>query len=684
MTSAPLLSIRDLTVEFSSPKGPVLIVDGLSFDVHRNEVFGLVGESGSGKSVSMLAVMGLLPAGAKLGGQVLLDGRDLLTMPREELRAIRGGQISMIFQEPMTSLNPVLRIGAQIAEMIQIHQPRLPRAKVRDRVVELLALVGMPDAAQRATLYPHQFSGGMRQRAMIAMALANEPSLLIADEPTTALDVTIQAQVLQVLAEVRTRTSTSMILITHDLGLIAESADRVAVMYGGRMMEVSAATPLFDEPRHPYTVGLLRSVPRLDGADADLASIPGQPPVPANRLTGCVFHPRCALRQGRALCAEQSPPLLPIGDDRAAACHFVAEVPAWAAAPPPVAIERTATISRAHVEVLRVDALKKHFPTGGRFGFGGGSLRAVDGVTFAIQQGETLGLVGESGCGKSTLGRTILGLYPPTEGGVSLSGDNLVGIGPRTMRRLRQGMQVVFQDPYGSMDPRMTVQDVVAEPLRIHGRYTPARVAELLDQVGLDPSHAGRKPAQFSGGQRQRIAIARALALQPKLLLLDEAVSALDVSIQAQVINLLMRLQRELGLAYLFIAHDLAVVRHISHRVAVMYLGRIVEIGTRDQIFGAPQHPYTQALLSAVPVPDPARRPTRIVLRGDLPSPARPPPGCVFHTRCLKAQAICSQLEPLLQEGASQGHSAACHFPAGAMPDTGLRPSFATQETGLS
>jgi peptide/nickel transport system ATP-binding protein len=675
----PVLAVRDLVVEFQTPDGPVRAVDRASFEVAPQEVLGIVGESGSGKSVTMLALMGLLPAGkARIAsGSILLNGRELVGLPQAGLRSIRGRDMAMIFQDPMTALNPVLRVGVQLAEMIALHQPGLSRAQMRDRVVELLRLVGVPDPGRRYRQYPHEFSGGMRQRAMIAMAIANEPRLLIADEPTTALDVTIQAQVMEVLAEVRERTGAAMILITHDLGLVAESADRVCVMYGGRIVERNAVRPLFTDPQHPYTAGLLGSLLRLDSSVAMLPSIPGAPPGLRGRPSGCVFHPRCSLRGDRADCVAEVPPLRPLAAGALAACHHAEEVPAWRATLVPEAAAAAAPPAAAGREVLRVEGLAKRFTLSGGLPWRKDVLRAVEDVSFALARGRTLGLVGESGCGKSTLGRTILGLYKPSAGAVQLNGNDLAKLRSLDLRPHRRHMQVVFQDPFASLDPRMTVHDIIAEPLRINNLYKAERIVEVMQQVGLRPEMAMLRPHEFSGGQRQRIGIARALALRPELMILDEPVSALDVSIQAQVVNLLTRLQQELGLAYLFIAHDLSVVRHISHDVAVMYLGRIVEMGPRDEVFGRPAHPYTQALLSAVPVPDPARRGAsgRIVLQGDLPNPIRPPSGCPFRTRCFKAQDICVREMPALSPRlGGTDHVIACHFAEAALPRAAAPP----------
>jgi peptide/nickel transport system ATP-binding protein len=662
----PVLSVRGLVIEVAGGEGIVRLVDDVSFDVFPNEVFGIVGESGSGKSMTMLAVMGLLPNPVRMtAGEVFLRGRRITGLSFEEMRKVRGKSMSMIFQDPMTSLNPVLRVGSQIAEAVRLHNPSLSPAQIRERTVELLSLVGIPDSVRRSNQYPNEFSGGMRQRAMIAIAMANDPDLLIADEPTTALDVTIQAQVLDVLARIRARTGAAMVLITHDLGLVAETAERVAVMYGGRMMERAGVSATFSEPRHPYTVGLISSLPRVDRSVAELYSIPGQVPNLAKRPSGCVFHPRCGLSNDRAVCRERIPEFREIGAHHRAACHFAEETVQWARAiaPPLAAVDHTAT-PRSKTAALEVVGLRKDFHIRRQKGWGRDTLSAVRDVSFALAGGRTLGLVGESGCGKSTLGRLILRLIDPSGGVIRLKDDDITTMRPARLRPKRSKFQVVFQDPYASLDPRLTVHEVIAEPLRINRRYDPKRVEELLGAVGLSVEHAQRRPPEFSGGQRQRIAIARALALGPDIMILDEAVSALDVSIQAQVVNLLKDLQSKLGLSYLFISHDLSVVHHISDDVAVMYLGKLVEVGSRDQVFHAPAHPYTQALLSAIPAPDPdrARTASRIVLSGDIPNPLAPPSGCAFRTRCFKATDRCAEIEPELTERTGAGHLSACHY----------------------
>jgi peptide/nickel transport system ATP-binding protein len=665
----PILTVRSRGVAFVGSGRPVPAVRGVSFDVYPNEVLGIVGESGSGKSVTSLAVAGLLPATAEVRGSIVLNGTEVTSADSETMRRVRAEQVGFIFQDPTTTLNPVLPVGRQITEG-QVANGRLPPGQARHRAVELLREVEVADPAGRAGQYPHQFSGGMRQRAVIAMAMAGRPNLIIADEPTTALDVTVQAQVLALLGRRQAETGAAVILITHDLGVIAEVAHRVAVMYGGRIVETGPVDEIFNAPRHPYTVALLQSIPRIDAREARLDPIPGQPPTPTNLPSGCPFQPRCPIGREKVICAEQDPPLRPVGGTQEAACHFAGDVAAGvlagrlpAAAPAPQIPAR-----RHEAPLLVVDSLQVHFPVRtGLLRRTSGHVRAVDGVSLTLDAGETLSLVGESGCGKTTTGRAIMGLLKATGGTIAFEGRPITDLGPGGWRKVRRQMQYVFQDPYSSLNPIKTVEEIVAEPLRIHGVYEEMggakRIAELFDLVGLSRTMLGRYPGEFSGGQKQRVGIARALALQPRLLILDEPVAALDVSIQAQIINLLQDLQRDLGLAYLFIAHDLSVVRHISDRVAVMYLGRIVEESTKDALYERPCHPYTQSLLSAVPVPDPRSRDSRrrIVLQGEIPNPAWPPSGCTFHPRCFRASRRCTDEVPAFELYPGLPTRTACH-----------------------
>ena len=578
----PILSVRDLTAAFRSDGRWREVVHGVSFDIGPRETVALVGESGSGKSVSAMSIMRLLARDAsRIGGSVRFEGRELLTASEAEMRRVRGDAIAMIFQEPMTSLNPVLTVGFQIAEALIRHRG-LSRAAAEAEVVRLLDKVRIPGARSRIHQYPHLFSGGMRQRVMIAMALACRPKLLIADEPTTALDVTIQAQILDLIKSLQDEEGMSVLFITHDMGVVAEIADRTVVMYRGRAVEAGPTARIFAAPEDLYTRALLAAVPRL-GAMAGRAR-PMRFPV-IDRATGV---------------AEPTP-------------------------------ETPDTVKAAERPVLEVRDLTTRFEIrSGLFARVTGRVHAVERVSFSLAAGETLALVGESGCGKSTTGRSILRLVEPLAGSVLLDGEDIAGLDPKALRTRRQRMQMIFQDPFASLDPRMSVGAAVAEPLLINrlatAREARARAEALLTRVGLPAEAAGRFPHEFSGGQRQRICIARALALRPRLIVADEAVSALDVSVKAQVVNLMLDLQAEMGLAYLFISHDMAVVERVSHRVAVMYLGEIVEIGPRAAVFGDPQHPYTKKLLAAVPVPDPARRRDRHALPDDeIRSPIRPP-----------------------------------------------------------
>ena len=671
-TDIPLLDVQDLHVRFDTSRGVVHAVDGISYSVRRGEVVAIVGESGCGKSVSSLAIMGLLakPAGRVTAGRILFEGRDLLTLSAEQMREIRGREISMIFQEPMTSLNPVLSIGEQIMEPLFVHL-KVDAATARARALELLQLVGITDGERRLEQFPHQLSGGMRQRVMIAIGLACNPKLIIADEPTTALDVTIQAQILELMKDLSRRLNIALIVITHNLGVVARYADRVNVMYAAHIIEQGTADDVFLRPLHPYTIGLMRSVPRLDlPRGIRLETIEGLPPDLRSPPTGCRFAPRCPYRQDACLTEMV---LQDIAPGHASACIRANEIIAGTLLTEIARGKTAAVATTEHAEkpLLVVEHLHKYFAVPAH---GAGILssrmvtvKAVDDVSFAIAPGETLGLVGESGCGKTTVGRTVLKLEMATEGTIRYAGTDITHSTAKDMRELRRAIQVIFQDPYSSLNPRMTIGQTIGEPMRVYGMVKNRtqehdRVAELLSQVGLFPYMAERYPHQLSGGQRQRVGIARALALEPRFIVCDEPVSALDVSIQGQIINLLEDLQERLKLSYLFIAHDLAVVRHISDRVAVMYLGRIAEVADRDELYARPLHPYTQALLDAAPIPDPrverARAPR--ALKGEIPSPLTPPSGCVFHTRCPLADEECRREVPKVRQIGPR-HTVACH-----------------------
>jgi peptide/nickel transport system ATP-binding protein len=677
----PVLAVSDLRVHFKTPAGTVKAVDGVNWHVDPGETLAIVGESGSGKSVSAMTIMGLVPTPPAVfpSGEVLLEGRSLLTMPESQQRRLRGNDVAMIFQDPLTALNPVFKVGDQIAEMVRSHQKIGKQAALR-RAVDLLGEVGIPNPAQRAGQYPHEYSGGMRQRAMIAMALANDPKVLLADEPTTALDVTVQAQIMQLLVDLQERRNTAIVLITHDLGLVASHADRIAVMYAGRIVETGTTDEIFNAPRHAYTYGLLSSLARMDQARPEkLEPIPGLPPSLSRVPSGCAFHPRC--RFATEECKGDVPTLLPLApgaghlhaclhpDDVAIAHAAPKELAAKAVSDVPVVIEPKAATDA----VVVTDKLVKHFPikSGVFIRRTVGTVQAVNGVDFAIQPGTTLSVVGESGCGKSTAARAILRLHEPTSGTVRVAGRDVTSLDQESLRKARRDMQIVFQDPYASLNPRMTIRQILTEKYEVlGGKVEKNTISDLLDTVGLSAEYADRYPHEFSGGQRQRVGIARAIALNPQFVVLDEPVSALDVSIQAQILNLLEGLQEEFGLTYLFIAHDLSVVRHISDTVAVMYLGNVVEIAGRDELFERPLHPYTQSLISAVPIPDPAveRARERIVLTGDVPNPANPPSGCRFRTRCWKHLELsdgekqkCIDVEPVLT-AERPDHKIACHY----------------------
>jgi peptide/nickel transport system ATP-binding protein len=661
----PVLAIDNLHVHFVTENGTVRAVEGLSYAVQPGEIVAIVGESGSGKSVSALAVMQLLPPNSAriIDGSVRFEGRELLGLDEEEMRQIRGQHISMIFQEPMTSLNPVLSIGLQIMEPLTMHL-EMSEAAARARAIELLTLVGITDPESRLAQFPHQLSGGMRQRVMIAIGLACNPKLLIADEPTTALDVTIQAQILELMKDLSRRLGVAVVIITHNLGIVARYADRVNVMYAARLIETGPAEAVFARPAHPYARGLLAAVPRLDrGRSSQLATIDGAPPNLLDPPEGCRFRPRC--RYAIEAC-ERVPDSVEVEAGHHVACHRASEIDALEEATRKVDIAMPVEASVRSEPILDIRHTAKFFPIGGGFLRGPAKLvKAVNDVSLQIMPGETLGLVGESGCGKSTLGRLVLRLDDPTAGEIVFEGNDLAPLTRSQMTDVRKRMQVIFQDPYSSLNPRMTVGQIIGEPMHVHDirpkGEIPGRVAELLQLVGLFPYMALRYPHELSGGQRQRVGIARALAVEPRVIVCDEAVSALDVSIQGQVINLLEHLQHKLGLTYLFIAHDLAVVRHISNRVAVMYLGRIVELASSDELFADPRHPYTQALLAAAPVPDPVieRTRPRTIITGELPSPLNPPSGCVFHPRCPKATEECKKAVPETRE-LKTGHTVAC------------------------
>ena len=612
--SDPLLEVENLSVSFPTDAGDLSAVRGLSYHVAPREVVAMVGESGSGKSAAAMAVIGLLPPYAAVSGSVRLSGTELLGMSDAELSKIRGARIGTVFQDPMSALTPVYTVGDQIAEAITVHHHEVSRADARRRAVELMDLVGIAQAPTRARSFPHELSGGERQRVVIAIAIANDPDLIICDEPTTALDVTVQAQILEVLKTARDVTGAGVLIITHDLGVVAEFADRALVMYAGRAVETAGVRELYADRRMPYTAGLLGSVPRLDAPRGErLVPIPGAPPSLVTLPDGCPFAPRCPLAIEQ--CRQSEPALTPVAPGHAAACIRSDQVTGRSAAEIyGVAIEPPTVDDDSESEpVVRVRDLSKTFSLtkGVVFRRRIGEVRAVDGISFEVPRGRTLGIVGESGSGKSTTLHEILELRAPQSGSIEILGNDVATLSTGRRRELRRDLQVVFQDPVAALDPRLPVFELLAEPLAANGfdkSATEARVAELLDIVGLARADASRYPGEFSGGQKQRIGIARALALQPKILALDEPVSALDVSIQAGIINLLLDLQHSFDLTYLFVSHDLSVVKHLAHRVAVMQHGKIVEYGEAGEVFANPRHEYTRALLAAIPQPDPKRR----------------------------------------------------------------------------
>jgi peptide/nickel transport system ATP-binding protein len=688
----PVLSISDLSTHIQLTKSVVHAVGNVDLSIEPGESLGLVGESGCGKSMTGLSIMGLLPPGGKIvSGSIKLDGRELVGLSDAELRTIRGNDIAMIFQDPLTSLDPTKTIGYQVAEPVRLHKGA-SKAAAMARATEVLGLVGLPRPAERLGDYPHQLSGGMRQRVMIAMALTCEPKLLIADEPTTALDVTIQAQILTLLHDLKDRLGMAMLLITHDMGVIAGHADRVQVMYAGRMVEVTSTPNLFAHMHHPYTRALLASIPRLSQDNKRrLLTIGGLPPDLSEPPAGCRFAPRCSRASGK--CRDEEPPLTGETSAHLFACWHPVDGPAdastgngsvtlpgahLATARPagPVAGGSGADASAADGAgtepgpLLEVRDLVKEFPVtaGAILQRKVAAVHAVSSVSFTVAAGETFGLVGESGCGKTTIGRVVVALERPDSGAVLLNGQDIATLGRGDLRRQRRDLQLMFQDPYSSLDPRMRVGSIIREPLSIQHVGTrqeqQQRVFELLDEVGLPRSAVERYPHEFSGGQRQRIGLARALTLSPKVIVADEPVSALDVSIRAQVLNLMKRLQADHGLTYIVISHDLAVVKYMADRIGVMYLGKLVEMGSADDIYQRAAHPYTAGLIATIPVPDPAEARARdgAGIKGELPSAVTPPSGCRFRTRCPFVQDLCAAEEPPLRSF-GPGHVAACHFP---------------------
>lgn len=659
----PLLRLEDVRTELQGAS-LVRAVDGVSFEIAPGETLGIVGESGCGKSMTAYSIMRLLPSGGRIAsGRILFNGLDLTALSAEEMRRVRGNEIGIVFQDPMTSLNPTMTVFNQVAEPLRLHT-QLPPAQIRSRVLETLRLVGIPHAEERLSSYPHELSGGLRQRVCIAIALVCQPKLLIADEPTTALDVTIQRQILELIDDLRKRLHMSVILVTHDLGVVAGHTDRVAVMYAGQIVETATTAELFARPRHRYTQGLFAALPEKAGdRDRELFTIPGRPPDLINPPPGCRFAPRC--RHATEMCRTAVPTLEAASPTHSFRCFHPAGVPTVATGRGP----HVAAVSQPPDRdvLVKVDNLVRDFDLGGDSVFSGRRLRvsAVAGVSFEIRAGETFGLVGESGCGKSTVSRIVAALDRPTSGTVTIGGENLLALSRRELRARRRNVHLMFQDSSASMDARMRVAQILREPLEIQRlgsrREQDARIFELLEQVGLSHTLADRYPHELSGGQRQRLALARALALEPSLIVADEPVSALDVSIQAQILNLMRRLQRRKGLTFLFVSHDLSVVRYMSDQIGVMYLGKLVEVGSADAVYEAPRHPYTKGLIDSAPNASAASKGS-FAVRGELPSAINPPSGCRFRTRCPIARDVCAREEPSLHriDGRQQ---VACHFP---------------------
>ncbi len=668
-----LLDVKDLCTWFGRYEKPFRVVDEVSFDIRRGETFALLGESGCGKSMTALSLMQLVPspAGRIVSGHVMFQGKDLLQYSERQMRSIRGQRMAMIFQEPMTSLNPVLTIGEQIIEVLRL-QPEANRnqKKVRSKAISTLAAVGMPDSGRRLNDYPHQLSGGMKQRVMIAMALAARPELLIADEPTTALDVTIQAQVLDLLKDIQQQAGMAILLITHDLGIVADRVDRLAVMYAGQIIEQATREQFFSASAHPYSRKLFAALPSMHKRDTQLETIRGNVPPLNTKFRGCRFSDRC--EQVHAPCENEIPDWHTLADGHRVRCHLYTgrssvNESVFVSTGKPIITENRDAVP----VIMQARDLKVHFPIRkGLFKRIVDHVYAVDGIDLALRQGQTLALVGESGCGKTTAGKALLQLIRPSAGSVQWQEQELTTLKGKRLRQLRAHFQIIFQDPFSSLNPRMMVGEILEEGMRaqhIAGsrQECEAMVERLLQQVGMPLDVRYRYPHEFSGGQRQRISIARVLAVKPDIIVCDEPTSALDVSVQAQTLNLLKTLQIELGISYLFITHNISVVEYLAHEIAVMYLGRIVEKGPAEEVLTSPKHPYTEALLSAVPVI--ARESKELGLRevirleGELPSPIYPPPGCHFHPRCPQVMDECRQTYPAVSflDG---GHEVRCHL----------------------
>lgn len=675
-----ILDVRGLEIKYRTREGVLTAVRNLNFSVGAGEIVGIVGESGCGKSTVAASMMRLLPPNGEISaGHILFKGRDLRQLSQEEMRGLRGKEISMIFQDPMTSLNPVFRIRDQMLDAMRAHDSHTEKDELLRRAVAMLERVGIPDAERRIEEYPHQFSGGMRQRIMIAMALLAGPALLVADEPTSALDVTLEAQIIDLIRGLRDELGTAILYITHDLGVVAQLCDRVIVMYAGNIVEAGGVFSIFANPKHPYTRALLRSHPSHSMRAERLLTIRGRVPSLRDLPAGCKFAPRCDYATEK--CHREEPAYLQI-DGQTVLCHALQSD--WEAGmsagliedTPPAPSISSAPLGQTHngtdEVIVELRGLKTYFYErmgflAEAFGRPAGAVRAVDGVDLTLQRGETLALVGESGSGKTTLGRTLLRLERPTAGQIIVEGQDITHVPQSEVRPLRARMQMIFQDPVSSLSPRMKVSSILLEPFQIHNVPVESdkKVDELLEMVGLSSEQADKYPHQLSGGQARRVGIARALALRPALVVADEPTAGLDVSVAAGVLNLLKDLRQQLNLTYIIITHNLNVIGFIADRVAVMYLGKVMELAPTDELFRAPKHPYTEALMSAIAIPDPGLRDKRrrIILPGEIPSPRNPPPGCPFHPRCLYAEEMCAREAPALRELNGAGHLSACHFP---------------------
>jgi peptide/nickel transport system ATP-binding protein len=667
----PILDVRDLAISYETRRGDIPAVRGVSFDIQRSKTLGIVGESGCGKSTIAFGIVSFLGRNGKIvKGSILFQGQDLVPRSESELRKIRGDRIGMVYQDPMQALNPSMRLGDQLSEVLIVHRG-MEKKTAEAKCIQMLERVYMPDAANVMRRFPHQISGGQQQRVVIAMALLNDPALLIMDEPTTALDVTVEAAVLDLIADLQKDFDTAIMYITHNLGVVARVSDQVAVMYAGEMVERADVAEIFLHPLHPYTQGLMRCVPRLgqDKTSSILYPITGRVPSPANLPSGCVFEPRCSY--ARAACRQQRPELRVVSTDHVTRCIFAEEIAQQEWKPPEDLAHTLATRTTPQeiTSILQVEHAKTYYEVPSKQLIGGAKqyVKAVDNVNFEARRGRTLGIVGESGCGKSTLVKTIIGLETPTDGSFEFMGVDIATPITRRDLNLIKNLQMVFQNPDSTLNPSFNVGTQIGRTLQrfkiVQPNQVRGEVVRLLDMMKLGERYYDRLPRQLSGGEKQRVGIARAIAGRPELVLCDEPVSALDVSVQAAVLNLLLEIQQELGTTMIFIAHDLSVVRFFCDTIAVMYLGEIVEIGPAEAIYAPPYHPYTEALLSAVPIPDPRVEQKHIRLSGSVPSALNPPSGCHFHTRCPRMYGnICKKESPPWQDVAP-GHRIFCHIP---------------------